>query len=165
MRAYVVTIGGVDTRVEVTDDGVCRTDGKPVKAELRHSGREGFSLLLDGESYFFLARPSGTGWEVRLRGVKHTVTVENERQRLLKRYASTSTTVQKKRAIAAPMPAMVVRIAVKAGDSIAPGDGLMVLEAMKMENEIKAQSAGVVKEVQVKPGQAVEKGEILLLLE
>jgi acetyl/propionyl-CoA carboxylase alpha subunit len=165
MSAYVVTKGGVDTRVEVTSDGGCRIDGTPVQVELRASGAEGFSLLLDGESYFFLAHHSGDCWDIRFRGVRHAVNVETERQRLLKAYTSSSAAIQKQRAVTAPMPALVVRIAARAGDSVAPGTGLLVLEAMKMENEIKAQSAGVVKEVLVKPGQAVEKGEVLLLLE
>lgn len=63
------------------------------------------------------------------------------------------------------MPGLIVRINVQAGDAVQPGQGLVVMEAMKMENELRAQAAGTVKSVQVKPGTAVEKGAILIELE
>jgi biotin carboxyl carrier protein len=63
------------------------------------------------------------------------------------------------------MPALVVRVEVKAGDEVREGQGLLVLEAMKMENEIRSPQAGKVREVFVSNGKAVEKGELLLLLE
>ena len=67
--------------------------------------------------------------------------------------------------ILAPMPGMVVRVSVKAGDSVEAGQGLVVMEAMKMENELRATSAGVVKRVEVSAGTAVEKGTLLVELE
>jgi biotin carboxyl carrier protein len=63
------------------------------------------------------------------------------------------------------MPGLVIRVEVKPGDQVMPGAGLVALEAMKMENELKAQGPGVVKEVRVAPGEAVEKGQILLVFE
>ena len=62
------------------------------------------------------------------------------------------------------MPGLVVRIPVTPGDQVTMGSGLLVLEAMKMENEIKAAGPGVVTAVRVTPGQAVEKGQILIEL-
>ena len=63
------------------------------------------------------------------------------------------------------MPGLVVRIPVNAGDAVSAGTGLVVLEAMKMENELKAPSATVVKSIRVAPGEAVEKGQVLLEFE
>ena len=65
----------------------------------------------------------------------------------------------------APMPGLVVRVAVEAGAKVEAGAPLVVLEAMKMENELRATSAGVVKGVKVKAGQAVEKGQVLVEFE
>jgi pyruvate carboxylase subunit B len=62
----------------------------------------------------------------------------------------------------APMPGLVVRVNVKAGDTVEAGQGLIVMEAMKMENELRAHGAGVVKAVRVAPGDAVEKGAVLV---
>jgi len=65
----------------------------------------------------------------------------------------------------APMPGLVVRIQVEPGQTVAPGGALLVLEAMKMENELRAAAGGLVRAVLVGPGQAVEKGQALVELE
>jgi pyruvate carboxylase subunit B len=63
------------------------------------------------------------------------------------------------------MPGLVVRVAVAPGDQVAAGQGVLVMEAMKMENELRAAAAGTVKAVKVSPGTAVEKGTVLIELE
>jgi biotin carboxyl carrier protein len=65
----------------------------------------------------------------------------------------------------APMPGMIVRVHVQVGDRVQPGQGLVVMEAMKMENELRAQAAATVKAVMAQPGSAVEKGALLIELE
>jgi pyruvate carboxylase subunit B len=67
--------------------------------------------------------------------------------------------------IHAPMPALVVKVEVAPGQDIATGQGLLVLEAMKMENELRSHQAGRVKEVCVKKGDTVEKGQLLVVME
>ena len=67
--------------------------------------------------------------------------------------------------LTAPMPGLIVRINVKAGDRVGQGQGLVVMEAMKMENELRASSAGVVKHVHATVGSAVEKGMVLIEME
>lgn len=67
-------------------------------------------------------------------------------------------------AVSAPMPGKILRVNVKEGDSVSKGDLLLILEAMKMENEIFAPSSGVVKRVAVSPGDSVNTGDLLVLL-
>jgi acetyl/propionyl-CoA carboxylase alpha subunit len=67
--------------------------------------------------------------------------------------------------LVAPMPGLIVRINVNPGDKVGQGQGLVVMEAMKMENELRAQAAGTVKSVNVTPGTAVEKGTVLIEME
>ncbi len=67
--------------------------------------------------------------------------------------------------VIAPMPGLIVRVNVKVGDRVEAGQGLVVMEAMKMENELRATGAGTVKRVQADPGSAVEKGVLLVELE
>jgi len=67
--------------------------------------------------------------------------------------------------LVAPMPGLIVRVNVKAGDKVGQGQGLVVMEAMKMENELRAQAAGTVKSVNITPGTAVEKGTVLIEME
>lgn len=73
--------------------------------------------------------------------------------------------IQGNHALTAVMPGRVLRVLVKEGDQVQPGEVLCVLEAMKMENELHAQAAGVVQRVLVKPGQTVEAGQSLILFE
>jgi biotin carboxyl carrier protein len=68
------------------------------------------------------------------------------------------------RTLTAPLPGRVTHVAVRAGDRVEPGDTLLVIEAMKMENEFKATGAGTVAEVRVEAGQAVNAGDVLLVL-
>jgi pyruvate carboxylase subunit B len=63
------------------------------------------------------------------------------------------------------MPGLILRVNVKVGDSVQAGQGIVVMEAMKMENELRATAAGIVKSVDVTPGTAVEKGALLVALE
>ena len=67
--------------------------------------------------------------------------------------------------VAAPMPGKIVKILVKAGDRVAPRQGLIVVEAMKMENELRSRTAGIVAEVRVSEGASVEAGAILIVVE
>ena len=67
--------------------------------------------------------------------------------------------------LVAPMPGLIVRVNVEVGDSVSAGQGLVVMEAMKMENELRAAGAGKVKSVHAKPGEAVNKGALLVELE
>ncbi|HJW48072.1 MAG TPA: acetyl-CoA carboxylase biotin carboxyl carrier protein subunit, partial [Candidatus Limnocylindria bacterium] len=66
--------------------------------------------------------------------------------------------------LVAPMPGLIVRVNVQVGDAVQPGAPVVVMEAMKMENELRAQTAGVVSAVRVQPGAAVEKGAVLVEL-
>jgi biotin carboxyl carrier protein len=67
--------------------------------------------------------------------------------------------------VVAPMPGKIVRLLVGEGDAVAPGQGLVVMEAMKMENELRATRGGTVRELRVAEGQAVETGALLVLVE
>ena len=67
--------------------------------------------------------------------------------------------------VRAPMPGLIVRILVDSGQEVEAGDGMLVIEAMKMENELKAEGAGLVEQIHVKPGQTVDKGDLLVSFE
>ncbi len=67
--------------------------------------------------------------------------------------------------IVAPMPGLIVRISVAVGDKVEAGQGVVVMEAMKMENELRATASGTVRRVEVAPGTAVEKGALLVALD
>ena len=67
--------------------------------------------------------------------------------------------------LTAPLPGKITHVAVRPGDAVRAGDALVVIEAMKMENELRAAAAGTVAEVRVQPGQAVNPGDVLIVIE
>jgi biotin carboxyl carrier protein len=108
------------------------------------------------------ARGRYTLW---LDGFRHEVEALDERTRAIRELAAASAGPSGPAPVVAPMPGMIVRITAEVGDQVQPGQGLVVMEAMKMENELRAMAAGTVRAILVQPGMAVEKGAILLELE
>jgi pyruvate carboxylase subunit B len=108
------------------------------------------------------ARGRHTLWLV---GFRFETEALDERARAIRELTGAAAGASGPAPILAPMPGMIVRIAARVGDQVEPGQGLVVMEAMKMENELRATTAGTVRAVLVEPGTAVEKGAVLLELE
>ena len=160
---YFVTIRGRTVEVELHASGA-RIDGREVAAELRElPGTRLRHLLVDGGSLpFVAAQPEPGQWELHVEGARHRVEVVDERTRAIRAMTGQSAAQKGPAAIKAPMPGLITRIEVAAGDVVRAGQGVVVIEAMKMENELRADADGVVDQVLVAPGQAVEKGTVLV---
>ena len=98
-------------------------------------------------------------------GYRFDVEALDERTSAIRELSKLSAAAVGPAPLVAPMPGLIVRVNVKAGDTVGQGQGLVVMEAMKMENELRAQAAGTVKSVNVTPGTAVEKGTVLIEME
>jgi pyruvate carboxylase subunit B len=162
---YFVTIG--EREVEVVIDGEQVTvDGRTVAAH--QSTIRGTPLrqaMIDGRPLLLPLERLGPGrWSVTSWGERSDAVVLDERARHIQGLVRQAEPPSRGGVIRAPMPGLVLRILTAVGEPVAPGQGVLVLEAMKMENEIKAAAPGVVEAVAVQPGQAVEKGQILLRL-
>ena len=118
----------------------------------------------DGSSEVTISR-NGRGLEVFIDGKVLKVCVEPYSLAELRKKAGTSTDSPEDKIIKAPMPGMVLSTAVKPGDKVTKGTTLLIIEAMKMENMIKAPYDGVVREVLVTESQAVDKNDNLVELE
>jgi biotin carboxyl carrier protein len=118
-----------------------------------------WSILVDGRSYAVIILGAG---EVSVNGRVFHVDVFDPRELRGRRSAADSSGPQ---AIAAPMPGRVIRILVEPGQEVAAGEGLIVVEAMKMQNEMKAPRAGRVAAVKTVAGGTVSAGDILLVIE
>ncbi len=111
------------------------------------------------------AEPGEPGqWAILSGGEVVEVEVVDERTRHIRRLVGAGKGPAAGGTVKAPMPGLVVRVLVEPGQVVAAGAGLVVLEAMKMENELKAPGAGVVASVAAQPGQAVEKGQVLVTI-
>lgn len=122
------------------------------------------SFIVDGESFGAEFEQGQAHLAVLVRGQVTKMDLATERQ-LRMRAASAAFAVEGKQVITAPMPGKVVKLLAKVGDEVQAGAGLVVVEAMKMENELKAPRAGKVTEVHVQEGQAVENNAKLLVVE
>ena len=104
-------------------------------------------------------------FDVSVGGYRFDVLALDERARAIRELSGAATQASGPAHLVAPMPGMIIRLNVAQGDQVRAGQGLVVMEAMKMENELRASVAGVVRKVLVAPGSAVEKGALLLEME
>ncbi|MFQ5848407.1 MAG: biotin/lipoyl-containing protein [Candidatus Methylomirabilales bacterium] len=162
--------GGQEYRIEVGDpEGSLfrlSVDGVSWQVDCIKISDHNYSLLLDGTSFDVDIIKGVNPYAVGIKGEVHDVDILTERERRLKAVSRKATAGQEGRQlIAAPMPSKVVRLLVAVGDQVGPGDGVVVVEAMKMENELRASGAGTVREIRVNEGEAVGGGQGLVLIE
>lgn len=160
---YFVSIGGKETEVEVDGDRVT-VAGRAMTATLeRLPGTPLVVLTLDGRPATLPLERAGRGrWVISVHGERHDIEVVDERTRHIRSLAGGGPAPAAVGSIRAPMPGLVVRVQVEPGQRVAAGAPVVVLEAMKMENQLKAPAAGVVRAIHVRPGDAVEKGKGLI---
>jgi len=166
--AYIVSWEGKEYTVEVARQGpryVVTFEGTPTEADLRRVGQRLYSLLLGPESYEVDILAEGSRLSLTVRGEAYQVEVADERERRLRRVASKAEGRPGRQEISAPMPGKVVAVLVSVGEEVKAGQGVVVVEAMKMENELKATAGGRVTEVRAVAGKAVNGGEVLVVIE
>ena len=164
---YFVTIGAQTVEVEVDGDRVL-VGGEAVDVHLAPlPGTPLFHLLLGGESWTVAAQAleDDGRWAMGVVGERVEVAVQDERTReTLALAGAAAPDAVGPAVVRAPMPGLVVRVEVADGQQVDAGAGLVVVEAMKMENELRAPRGGVVQTVHVAVGQPVEKGMALVTL-
>jgi biotin carboxyl carrier protein len=165
---YHVTLSGRTFQVELVD-GRIRIDGEECgETELAAvPGTPVHHLLAAGRSHTLVARAGEQRgwWELHVDGTRHVAEVVDERTRLIRSLTKAQSGPQGPKPVRAPMPGLIVRVEVSAGERVQPGQGVVIMEAMKVENELRAEGEGVVARVLVAAGQPVEKGAILLEFE
>lgn len=159
---FTVTIGGRHLEVEVLGPEV-RVGARTFPASLlRVPGTPLCHLVSEQRSRTYALVRRVDGWLIQCGGEVWTADVVDERTAQLRALRKDQGKPDAPGLVRAPMPGLVLRVEVEAGQDIAAGSGLVVLEAMKMENEIRSAGPGRVKSVLVEPGQAVEKGTPLV---
>ena len=164
---YQVTVGAQEVDV-LLHGGVATVDG--VSTEVRLSEVEGTPVrmvTIGDEVHRVVARKGATRGKFTLwiDGFRFEAEALDERTRAIRALSGAVPGPTGPAPLIAPMPGMIIRVAVQVGDVVQPGQSLVVMEAMKMENELRAIAAGTVKAVLAQPGAAVEKGAVLLELE
>jgi pyruvate carboxylase subunit B len=157
-----IRIGDESFDIEQTPSG-WRVNGSEVGVHAGPAGPNTVHLLIDGESRVVtIEHLDGGRFRATVNGRVIDGSVRDARSLLLERYGMSNGAEVVERTIRAPMPGLVVRVLVEPGDAVEAGQGVVVLEAMKMENELRSPSAGTVGAVHARPGTAVGKNELLM---
>ena len=160
---YVTTVGENEYMIEIIDEHHVTVDGVMYQVDFGEvSEQTVYSLLADNRSFEAFVYPIDEGWQVLLLGTQYELTVEDEREKRLRSSLGGRIAENVDFHLKAPMPGLVVTIPVSDGQVVAKGDVLVVLESMKMQNELKSPRAGKISRVRVKPGDSVELRETLL---
>jgi biotin carboxyl carrier protein len=165
---YVATLEGEEHEIEVeelsADSFAIRFGTHRFEADLRKVGPASFSVIVENRSYDFDVVRDGEETVVASRtGSKRLTLIDSARRAA--HGTARRREVTGRVEIKATMPGRVVSVLVAPGDEVKEGQGIVVVEAMKLENELKSPKAGKVQEVKVVAGQTVEKGELMIVIE
>jgi biotin carboxyl carrier protein len=164
---YFAKINGQEVELEIDGDQVSLA-GSTTQARISDIERSPEHVLtLGNEVHRILVRRGASrgAYTVWVDGTRLEVEALDERSRAIRELSAAASGPKGPAPLMAPMPGMIVRVNVSEGDAVQTGQGLVVMEAMKMENELRASASGTVKRVHVAPGTAVEKGALLLEME
>jgi biotin carboxyl carrier protein len=169
---YEVTVDGQQYNVEVqrSDDGaqwICRVGDREFHLDAKESGRDVLSLLIEGRSYAVVRDGGLPGQQESSSLVIHgrRYAVELRDPRAFRGRAGRGRHGEGPRKLVSPMPGKLIRVLAPPGTSVEAGAGVVVIEAMKMQNEIKSPKSGVVRNITVAEGAAVNAGDVLAIVE
>ncbi len=166
-QEYVVRFGDRELHVSlVAEQDIGWTvvvDGRAYPTEIRRLTASTWSLLVAGRSHLVHAKRQGEVSRVAIGAESHRLTVLNARRARFEAVAGKlSSESSRKESLAAPIAGKVVALPVSVGEAVVPGQSLVVVEAMKMENELRSTHGGVVKAIHVAIGEVVETGQELV---
>jgi biotin carboxyl carrier protein len=159
---YITTVNDQQYSIEIDQEGRITVDGDAFDVDF-HSLAEGgiLSLILNNHSLEAIVEERDQAWEVLIRGELYSVQVQDERAYRLAMARGVTAEVTGEAAIKSPMPGLIIAVTVEEGQLVSKGDQIVILESMKMENELRSPRDGVVKRLHVQPGASVEKDQLL----
>jgi biotin carboxyl carrier protein len=160
---YITKIDETEFTVEILDEKHIRIHDKVLEVDFQSvSGQPVYSLIIGGKSYEAYVSPDENHWQVLLRGRLYQAEVEDEREKRLRAAAGGGASESGEFHLKAPMPGLAVTVLVEEGQEVQKGQVLLILESMKMQNELKAPRDGVISRIKVRAGETVEQKQTLL---
>jgi biotin carboxyl carrier protein len=163
---YDITIDGKSYRLELSRaDGrwLCRLDGREVQLDAVLTRRNVLSLLIDGKAYEIKRELTPTDMHFWVGSARYAAEVRDPRSLRARRHGAAGAHGPKK--LVAPMPGKVVRVLAREKDEVEVGQGVVVVEAMKMQNEIKSPKKGIMQKMLAIEGAHVNAGDVLAIVE
>lgn len=145
-----------------------KINGTAINWDLLDNGDNTFHIIKGSKTYkaaLIEKDEAAKKMIISVNGNEYTIDLKNKFDLLLEDLGMSNLAVTKLKDIKAPMPGLVISLSIKVGDAIQKGDVILILEAMKMENVLKASGEGIIKSIKIKEGEAVEKGQVLIELE
>jgi biotin carboxyl carrier protein len=164
MSHYVTTINGKKFEIDITKDGDIMVNGKKREVDFRALGPSLYSIIMQNKSHELVIEEREGSYEVMLRGHLYTGEVLDERAQFLAAARGSAGAESGELSIKSPMPGLVVAIPVNEGDVVQQGQTVIILESMKMQNELKAPREGTVQRISAKAGESVERGKLLITI-
>lgn len=162
---YIAEVDGLEFPVEILDEHHIRFGKEILEVDLAAvSGQPLYSLIVNGESFEGYVYPNEGGWQVLLLGRSYSVIIEDEREKRLRTPDVGLASPGREFTLKAPMPGLAVAVPVHEGQHVEKGQILVILESMKMQNELRAPYAGMVARLRIKAGERVQQKQILLNL-
>lgn len=166
MKKFIVTAGSTQLDVEYVSDRSVFINEKALDIIIKKKFEEIYQLSFDQKIYnIYVEKIDETQLRVWINHHIIDLKIEDHRSKILNSFSKIAGTKLTTTTVRAPMPGLISNIEVKIGDIVKPGSGLLVLEAMKMENEIRSTDHGRIKSINIKDHMAVEKDQILLVIE
>ncbi len=165
---YATTLNNKTYLIEINDDHHVTLDGVEFTVDFESvSNQPVYSLIINGQSYeaYVSEAEAVDEWQVLIHGALHTVRVEDEREKRLRAAAGGAVAASGEFNLKAPMPGLIVAVPVSEGQAVEKGDILVILESMKMQNELKCPRTGTITRVKVKGGDSVEHHQVLVTVQ
>jgi biotin carboxyl carrier protein len=164
---YRLTMQGVAHDVEVTDDGdrsIVRIDGRELQADMHAINGSLLSLLLDGRSFEVVAVEHDFGYEIVIGSQSYEIEVDRAEPHGARGERLRGTTEGRGDVLRSPMTGVVIEVVTQAGATVSAGQVLVIVESMKMNNELRSPRDGVVDTVHVQQGERVERNATLVTI-
>jgi biotin carboxyl carrier protein len=162
---YIATVNGETYTIEIGADNRLTINDEPYDIDFRQlAAGDVTSLLLNNHSFEAVIAPHDDYWEVLIRGELYHVQVEDEQTRRLSQARGAVHHPDGDAIIKSPMPGIIVAVPAAEGDAVQKGDKIIILESMKMENELRSPCDGVVTHIHTMPGASVEKDQVLAII-
>jgi biotin carboxyl carrier protein len=162
---YYTKVNDKEYIIEIGHDHEILVNDEPFTIDFKILPISGLaSLLLNNQSLEAVVEERDTHWEVLTKGELYNVHVQDERAFRLAQARGTFLGDTGETAVKAPMPGLVIKVLVEDGEIIEQGQQVVILESMKMENELKAPRGGVVTAIKAAPGDSVEKDQVLVVV-
>ena len=166
MNEFVVTFNSRKKNVKLSGNNSIWVEDKEYNQELYQLSGDTYLLKLDNKIYeISVVKLDNDKFNISVDGKNYETIVRSLVQEKAVKLIELKTSAKNKLEVKAPMPGMVLKINKKAGDEVEEGESVLILEAMKMENDLRAHISGKIKNIYIKEGMTVEKGYILFAIE